>query len=231
MAVYINEDSGITKSIYYRLYSDFTAADIPKFIRFKEIRLGYEGPHPNTRMRMMECSHYISSIEEKSQSILNCLKQLKSALNDSDMFLYLRIEENERTQFNSSFQFLQHLQNELLPICDSSLSYHFRIDFDKATNVGGNEIASILQMYQLNYCSKISISGVWRWTRNGWPIEVISNFLHRNCADINEKPKERYLCIHSQYEYVLGGGTSTVTQKLIDHLKEVLILILAFLAY
>ena len=90
----------------------FKLAHLPQFLRFDCVELDYQ----NTVQTL--------PIAEKCQSVVNYLKQLK--LNDSSLIHFIvAIKKNKRTHFSNHSQFLDHLRNELLPICGSSRAYKF----------------------------------------------------------------------------------------------------------
>ena len=157
---------------------------------------------------------YAPPIEKKCQSVVNYLQHLK--LNNSSLIHFVCIiNENNRTHFNDHIQLLGHLQNELLPICGSSCSFKFEIDFYSDEDSHTDLIAQILQLPQIDTCSNVDIK--LRFAMHPilmqLPIEPISNWLHQNCDGTQEKSKERFLRI--------CPSNSFWAQKLCDHLKEV----------
>ena len=107
------------------------------------------------------------------------------------------INENDPNVFSNHLQFLNHIQEELLPICDSSFGYKFVIHFNSDKLAGANVIRQLLQTHPIDRCSNVEISLYGNFEQpNELPIEAISNFLHRKCDRIRDDSNEIYLRIN-----------------------------------
>ena len=173
-------------------------SDLPKFLRFDEVCLNYSSHEEEPTL----------SFEERVQMFTNYLKALKSALNDSNLTFFAN------TQFSIHSKFLDTIKNGFLPFCDSSRGCKFNIWLNSDKK---GIIASILKMFQDNRCSSIEINLFMMDSLKEWPVDEISNWLHRKYDIIHEKPKERFLRI-----YLNWGYFNQDILKLIDHLKKVL---------
>ena len=177
--------------------------DLPQFLRFDRVELSYIS------------SVYANAlpIAKKCQSVVNYLQRLK--LNDTTLIHFIGfIHQTNRNNFISHSQLLDHLRNELLPICGSTRGYKFKISCfsDKASHK--NLIAEILQMPRIDCCSNVEIN-LPVFTTHKLPIESISHWLHRNCDGIVEveKLKEQFLRIYSV--------NSPCAQELCEYFKKV----------
>ena len=161
--------------------------NLPRFLRFDNVELHYES----------SVYVYALPIAKKCESVVNYLRLIKS--NDLKLVHFNgTIDKNDRNNFSSYSRLLDHLQNELLPICGSSHHYIFEISFNSGLVTHTNLIANILQMPQIDCCSNVEIKlhgpTLYQYQIQ-IPIEPISNWLHRNCNGIEEKSKERFLRI------------------------------------
>ena len=151
------------------------SADLPQFLRFDDVELNY-------------CCQKVP-IKEMCRLVVNYLQPLKKALNDTHLITFIAgINENDPSKFSNHLQLLNHVQEELLPICDSSYGYKFEIRFNSDKIAGANVIRQILQMPPIDRCSNVEISlhGLAYFYyehvlgRNKLPIEAISSFLHQD---------------------------------------------------
>ena len=152
--------------------------DIPQFLRFVNVEL---------------------YVDRKCNSVVNYLQPLKKSLNGSNLITFeARINENIQSGFSNHLQLLNHIQEELMPIFDSSHGYKFKVHFDSDANAGVNVIRQLLQMHPIDRCSNVEITlyGLEEQP-NQLPLEAISNFLHRNrkCGRIRQDSNEIYLRI------------------------------------
>ena len=157
------------------------------------------------------------SITKKCQIVVKYLQQLK--LNDSIVIHFIfAIKNNSRSDFGDHSQLLDHLRNELLPICGSSCGYKFEIYLVSDEVSHTNIIAQILQMPRIDCCSnaEINLPVFAILPVQLLPIEPILIWLNQNCDGIDEKPKERFLRIYSNSNLHIPS-----VQELCDHLKKV----------
>ena len=188
--------------------------DLPQFLRFDRVELSYQS------------SVYANAlpIAKKCQSVVNYLQRLK--LNDTTLIHFIGfIHQTNRNNFIGHSQLLDHLRNELLPICGSSRGYKFEI-FTLDEVSCKDLIAPILQIPQIYCCSyvEISIDGRIKYPIQ-LPIEPISNWLHRNCDGREEKSKELFLRICS------SSFNFPCARELCDHLKKVTLTIIRYYSF
>ena len=117
--------------------------------------------------------------------VVNYLQPLKKALNGSNSIKFVgRINENDQSGFSNHLQLLNHVQEELLPICDSTYKYHFQIQFQTQSDesASANVIRRILQMHPVDRCSNVEISLCQlKEQSNKLPIKAVSKFFDRKC--------------------------------------------------
>ena len=119
------------------------------------------------------------SIDEKLQLIQCQLKLFETALSDSEKItLFARVNQNDQSQFRDHSQLLDHLCEQVLPICHSS-AYHFFIDFQSDKDAAGNFIGQILQLPSITRGQEVSFLYT-NETIIQLPVEVISNWLNRD---------------------------------------------------
>ena len=197
-----------------KIISKHELTNLPQFLRFDHVELDYQNIYQTL------------SIVEKCQSVVNYLEPLK--LSDSNLIHFIgAINKNNRSHFSNHSQLLDHLQNELLPIWGSSRGYKFEIYLflDEVSHT--NLIAQILQLPRIDCCSNVEIKlplSVFTMHPMQFPIETISNWLHRNCNGTEERSKKRFLRIYS--------SSFLCARELCNHLKKVTFVIYRkFLGY
>ena len=193
--------------------------EFPQFLRFDEVEIYYCYCYATDKHRL---------IEEKCKTVVHYLQLLKKQLNDSYLTVVCALEgpmiysaswivQNDGHYFSNHSHLLDHIQNELLPVCGSSFGYKFDIDFHSEKSASTNVIASILQMTQIERCStlQISLNKLDRSTK--LPVESISNWLHRKRDGTCEKSKRRFLRIY--LDSVIQNAL-----EMCDYLKKVIYL-------
>lgn len=159
------------------------------------------------------------SIDTKCQLVVNYLKPIKKALNDSNkVHIAVPINKNFHTCFNDYSQILNWLRNDLLTICDSSREYKFEIStiewHSKSHTDRTSFIDSILQLAPIKLCANVEIRFDGDHLRPmKLPVKAISNWLHRKCEGIGEKRFPRLRIYSSNIRNA---------QELCDHLKTVI---------
>ena len=192
-------------------------AELPKFVRFNGVELRYSDLFAELFGEKRPIA--ARPIAEKCQSLVNYLKPLKMALNNSVLIHFVAvIKANDANCFSGSFQFINHVR-ELLSICDSSHGYRIEIGYfdSRMKEDSANVIASILKMDPIVRCSHAEI--IFRLTQDFYvatrlPIELISDWLHRKCEAINGNSKSRLLQINL---FAIRNS-----QEIYEYLKEVL---------
>ena len=224
--------------------------ELPKFVRFKRVELEYcddyngYGEHGCAKISVEKRDRSPEqSIAEKCQSLVKYLQPLKEALNNLVLLYFVAvINANDGSCFSDSSKLLNHVQNEVIPICNSSRGYRIEISyFESEMNDCPNVIASILQMNPFIRCShleiilhryfhtdtygdveppQLPIERISNWLERAnlkspqLPIERISNWLHGKSETINENSKKRFLRINlSKTQNAL---------ELLAHLQEVI---------
>ena len=177
--------------------------NIPQFVRFVDVTL-YYCYRCDTRPIEEICKlgfylqlHDSLTIEEMCHLIVIYFQPLKMAPNKSHLTNFIgKIDENDPCEFNTHLQLLSHVQEEFLPIFNSSLGYRFTIYFSSDRNSGTNVISSILQMPPIQHSSNVEIILFGLAQPIQLPVESISNFLHQKYDGIHENSKDRYLRIN-----------------------------------
>ena len=165
--------------------------NLPQFIRFERVEFHYRTLFTG----YTTINAPTLPIAEKCQSVVNYLQLLK--LDKSNLIHFNGvIDRNNRSHFSNLSQLVDHLRNELLQICGSSRGYKFEIFFYSYEVSHTNIITQILQVPQIGCSSSVDI--IFHGNRRlQFPIEPISNWLHRNCDGIEEKSRDRILRICS----------------------------------
>ena len=144
------------------------------------------------------------SIDEKLHLLQDQLQLFGTALSDlKKITLTVRINKNDHSQFHNRTQLLDHIREQLLPICDSSPFYSFNIDFQSDRDAAGNFIDQILQLPSINRCRDVYFQ-YKNETFIQLPVDSISNWLHRNsddgigCTLNGQIKKYRYLAMNKR---------------------------------
>ena len=123
------------------------------------------------------------SIDEKLLLLQNYLQLFETALSDlEDINLIACINQNDQSLFRDHSQLVDHLREQVLPICYSSPVYHFVIDFQLDNDAAGNVIGQILQLPPIIRCRDVSFH-YKNETIIHSPVNAISNWLNRNSDD------------------------------------------------
>ena len=180
---------------------------IPRFVRSDRVTLSYHG-----------CSMTIKNI---CQKIEKYLRSIKTALKDSNSFLFVaNINQNDPTCFSDHSLLLSYLSEQLLQICNSSRRYEFLIYFHSDKNAGTNVISSLLKMPPISRCSNFEITLYGIEEALQLPIETISDWLNRKKHD-GRIPQEIFMTI---YIYEIQNAT-----EMCDHLSKVRFIFIVFL--
>ena len=166
--------------------SNVDLAAFPKFLRFKDVELSY--------------NYFFSegSIEKKCELFQKYLQQLSPALNDSNLIVFdAYINKGHQHYFSSHLQLVDHLRQQLLPICDSSRGYTFEICFYSGKSEASAVIESILQLPQIEHCSHVELVLCYA-NPTALPVQAIAEWLNRECnrtGVTGPKCKEKFLKI------------------------------------
>ena len=176
------------------------------FLSFERICLIYSGSS--------------TSIDDKLRLLHNQLQLFITAFSDlKEITLIATINQNDQSQFHDHSQLLEHLREQLLPICDSSPFYSFHIDFQSNKDGAANFIAEILQMGPITRCQEVSFY-YDNETFIQLPVEVISNWLNRGkigSTETGQSKKERMLKLEMNYRIKIQNAV-----EMCDHMKMVI---------
>ena len=145
------------------------------------------------------------SIDEKLHLLHNQLQLFKTAFSDlKELNLLANINKNRQSQFRNHSQLLDHLHKQVLPVCDSSSVYNFFLDVQSDNDRTADFIAQILQMHPITRCQEFYLYYT-NETSIQLPVEVISNWLHRNsdeigCTKTGQSKEKRFLVIFNRIE-------------------------------
>ena len=184
-------------------------SEFPQFLRVDTVCLNY--------------CFFVVPISEVCRAFINYLQPLKKTLKDSNLIDFFgSINNNRSTHFSDHSKLLDHLQNELLPICDSSRAYEFDILFYSDENAGRDVIASILKQQTILRCSNVAIKlSLANWPLQ-LPIEPISNWLHRKCDGINENERSAFSAFTEERFLQIHFDKFQNATELCDYLKTVI---------
>ena len=183
---------------------------IPPFVRFNRVMLHYEnygyGPFG------LECA--ATKLKEGCEWTQMIFQPLKPALKGAHFYF-------EDVCYNPMH--LTHLEQELLPICDSCRAYRFTITFWSLPTSSVKElISTFLQFVQIDCCSNVLLKFTFHIGANDLielPVDVVANWLNRRRSNaINadgQMQNERNLLIETT-GFFLGN-----ISEMIDCLKKV----------
>ena len=178
------------------------------FLRFDEVELDYNSG-----------SHLIANKCKIFASQLQNVPRLSEA---NSICVWATVNQNirmrrDRGHFLDHSQLLNHLRNELLPICGYCRRYKFLIDLQSDKDAVAKIIRTILRMKQIIDCPNVEFGGNYEQL----PIEAISNWLHRNQNTDNggnefdnQDQQERILEIKACY--------SSDVKEMLNRFKKVL---------
>ena len=160
------------------------------FLRFNSVFLIYE---PDSQ-----------SIDEKLHLLHNQLQLFKTAFSDlGEITLSAGINKNDQSQFRNHSQLLDHVREQVLPICDSSPFYSFHVDFQSNNDGAVDFIEQVLQMRSIIRCHKV----LFHYANETFiqlPVEIIANCLNRNSDDgigwtgTGQSKKVRYILLNNR---------------------------------
>ena len=159
-------------TIGYRRIKDAAFREPPSFLRFGYIDLDYR---PGRQL-----------IAAKWRQIKKLLTS--ELLNGTNLKFRGRINQTEPSDFANHSQLLDHIGNELLPICNRCQSYEFRINIWFDENDTASTISSILEMQPVNECSHVKfVLYDWKVTPLPFPVEGIENWIRSSGSSANKQ--------------------------------------------
>ena len=161
-----------------------------EFLRFENVVLSYRDSGS-------------MSIDKKCHLFLKHLKPLKEAFNDSTKIEFNAYMGGFQDEFRDPLQLLNHLRNELLPICDSARRYVFAISFFSHEASITAILEAILQMPPINLSTNVEFNFNRRneLLPQFVPVDAISAWLDRadhmvmKCKQQLKKPLELKACL------------------------------------
>ena len=184
---------------YINIYlsaSDLTT--LPSFLRFNILHL-----------KITEALNDTQSIADKCLLLESLLQSVKPASAGSELYFYGTINKSKSSCFHDHLELLNFVRDRLLPICDKSRKYKFKILLESGESASQNVISSILQTPQLNRCSSAQFDFDIYFSFIQLPVKEISNWLHRKC----DREQKKLLHIYSREIENL--------QEMVSHLREV----------
>ena len=180
-------------------------ANLTEFIRFNEVLLFY--------------SRGLQSLITKCHLFEDYLNAIKPALKDANrIYFFAHINSDRPHHFIDHSSVVIYLRDRLLPICDSSRRYVFKIGFGSNENSATKIISSILQISQVRSFSHVSIVLLPFDNQSArLPVEEISNWLTPKTVEgaeiCGKKGENRFLRIYSD---IISNK-----KEMWEHLKEV----------
>ena len=180
---------------------------LPPFLRFNDVRISDNKNH--------------RPIEQQFEFIEDCLRQLKSALDDANTITFQAAIRYDN-QFTTCPQICENLRNRLLPICASARGYRFEIFSWLYKHPVMEMIISFLQMEEIKRCQNIDIDIDLLYPKSGnkrqLPIDAVLNWLERSTNGMkkfvnNKQQKERSLKMRMM--------DIQNAREMIEHLKTV----------
>ena len=182
-----------------------------EFLRFEKVKLPYD-------------DFPFLSIDKKCHLFVKRLKPLRAALSDSTTIHFNASIDYELTpaltiNFGGPLQILNHLRNELLPICASARCYEFTIRFCLRYVSATNILDSILQMSPIISSTNVQFNLYHSYFMSHeiltrLPVDAISAWLDR---PNNMIMKHRNTPL--KLKVYLDGVQNT--QELFEHFKKV----------
>ena len=182
-----------------------------EFLRFENVILEYENYGDSD----------LQSIDKKCHLFVEHLKPLKAAFNDSTTIEFNADVGGDQSNFRDPLQLLNHLRNELLPICDLPCRYEFSIFFSSHGASATAILDSILQMSPVNSSTNVEFD--FYHTNRGppiltrLPVDAISAWLDRS-NDMAMKCKQQQKTPLELRVYMCGVQN---VRELFEHFKKV----------
>ena len=191
-----------------------------EFIRFENVKLYYD-----------DCGS--QSIDKKCHLFVKHLKPLKAAFNDSTKIEFnadigrgqIHSVGEGQNNFRDQLQLLNHLRNELLPVCDSVRRYEFAIRFFSHGASATDILYAILRMQPINFSTNVEFN---LYQPRGFlpqfvpvdAIDPISAWLDRS-NDMVMKCKQQQKTPLDLKVYLRGVRDVQNAQELFEHFKKV----------
>ena len=166
--------------------------------------------HVDYKYRLCPRQHPIA---KKCQSVRKLLLPLASTLNGAKLEFYCQIDQNDLSDFSDHQMLLDHIGNDLLPICNAFRAYEFHLKF-LSEKSAPTVISSILGMGPARNCPNVKFVIFGIDLPTALPVKAISNwFFH--CVVEDKKRKNRKKKSLEIKMNKISNGTEIQT-----HLKE-----------
>ena len=185
-----------------------------EFVRFENVKLNYNDRPYNADLGFQ-------SIDKKFHLFVKHLKPLKAAFSDSTIIQFYASIGYRQSQFTDPLQLLNHLRNELLPVCDSARRYEFSILFYSQEASATAILDAILQMPPINFSTNVAFNFYQPYggiLPQLLPVDAISVWLNRSndmvmkCNRQQKKLLELKVSFRNRIQNV---------QQLFEHFKKV----------
>ena len=183
------------------------------FLRFQTVKLSYDADN----------DYYTGnsqSIGKKCHLFVKHLKPLSAGFNDSTIIQFNANMKDDQSHFRDPLQLLNHLRNELLPICASARCYEFLIRFFSHRASATNVLDSIFQMPQVVSSTNVKCSFYQPYGQIRTlllPVAAITAWLNRSSNGMIIRSPKRPLKLTVYSDFFVQN-----TQELFEHLKKVI---------
>ena len=132
-------------------------------------------------------------IAAKCQFVEDQLKLIKPVLDDTILFLYGQVDEDDSSCFADHSELLNYFRSQLLPACDGKpRGYWIQIELFSDESAAKYVLTSLLQMPQIICCSNVRIN-IYEDEQMKLPIKEISNWLHQKHSGRRDRSLRIYL--------------------------------------
>ena len=196
-----------------------------EFLRFRSVTLNYND--------WLNYDDGFQSIGKRCQLFVTHLKPLKTALSDSTKIEFnadigsgqIQFVGEGQNNFRDPLQLLNHLRNELLPVCDSVRRYEFAIRFFSHGASAIDILYAILRMQPMTFSTNVEFN---LYQPRGYlpqflpvdAIDPISAWLDRS-NDMVMKCKQQQKTPLDLKVYLQGVRNVQNAQELFEHFKKV----------
>ena len=143
-------------------------------------------------------------IAAKCELVRKLLLQFTSALNGAKLEFDCRIDRNGLSDFHDHPMLLEHLGNDLLPICNAFRAYEFHISFlseESAPTV----ISSILEKGPARNCVNVKFVILGKGQRTALPVEAITNWFFYNVAEERKRKIRENKALEIRMDEISNG--------------------------
>lgn len=146
--------------------------EFPPFLYLDKIGLEYYGTMTITK----KCELFKSHLQSIKRALYHSNIEFHGSIHKDNKGYF--VGSPKHIDFHDHTKLVEHIRNEVLPLCGSARCYSFNITLYTDKNSAAKIIDSILRMPSVNRCSNVSF-----WFRDdgikGISVETISNWLFR----------------------------------------------------